>query len=155
MFLYRLYYGDAIWLQVITIKIFFKVIVSLLCVVFSIHKSKRFLRLIEEFEGFDSYTLQVSCPSDFKMQTFYLLYAISIEMYYIVIEVYYSVLNVPILTMWTLVSLVTMLMIIQYVIFVRILRERYKWANYTFARSKWCTSNFNFFTVTNQHDFRF
>lgn len=144
-----MYCIDVIWLQVLTIKIFFKVIVSLLCVIFSIHKSKRFLKLIEEFNGFDSYTLQVSCPSDFKMQTFYLLYAITIEIYYFVIEVYYSVLNVPILTMWTLVSLVTMLMIIQYVIFVRILRERYKWANYTFACSKWYTSNFNFCIVTN------
>ncbi|VVC30892.1 7TM chemoreceptor [Cinara cedri] len=120
-------------MNMVNIMISFKLIVALLCVVFSIHRSKGFFKLIEEFNGFDSYTLQLSCPSDLKVQTFYLLYAVLIETYYFVISVNYSLLSVSILVSWTLISVATMLMMIQYAVFVRILRERYKWANYIFA----------------------
>lgn len=109
---------------------------AVLSAVISAQRSKGFFKLINKFDKFDNVSLQIQCSSTFKTQIFYLLYALLIEVYYLLISVYYSDISVIVLLMWTLVSASTILMIIQYVVFVGLIRERYKSANYIFSSSK-------------------
>lgn len=124
-------------LQVVTVRIFFKFVVAVLNVAIAAQKSKGFFGLIEKFQRFDTITLQVQCPSDMRVQTFYLTYTLSIEVFYLVISVYYTDTNIIILIIWILVPASTTFMINQYVIFVRLLRERYKLANNLFSSSEY------------------
>lgn len=137
------------WLQVINIRIFFKFIVAALSAVVSVHRSKEFFKLIDKFDKFDTISLQTQCSSNFKTQKFYLLYALSVEFYYLSISVYYSDISVVILLIWTLVSASTILMIIQYVVFVGLIRERYRSANFIFASSK-CSNIINLYQTNSK-----
>lgn len=110
---------------------------AILSAIVSAQRSKGFFKLIDKFDKFDTVSLQKEYSSHFKTQIFYLLYALSIEAYYLLVIVYYSDIHFVVLLMWALISMSTILMIIQYVIFVGLIREKYKSANHVFSSSKY------------------
>lgn len=122
-----------------TIRIFFKFIVAVLSVLFSAQRSEGFFKLVDRFHQFDTFTLKIQLPTVLKTKIFYLLYALSIELYYLLISIRYSKMNATILLIWTWVSISILLMIIQYASFVNIIRQGYKMANYVFSSSKYAT----------------
>lgn len=123
-------------MQVTNIKMYFNFLVAVLSFLFSAQRSKSFFKLIDGFYHLDTFVLNIKRLTNLKTQNIYLLYALSIEVYYLIISVYYSEMNVTILFILVLVSASIMLMITQYVAFVTIIRQRYTLANYIFSSSK-------------------
>lgn len=115
---------------------YFNFLVAVLSFLFSAQRSKSFFKLIDGFYHLDTFVLKIKRLTNLKTQNLYLLYALSIEVYYLIISVYYSEMNVTILFILILVSASIMLMITQYVAFVTIIRQRYTLANFIFSSSK-------------------
>lgn len=125
-------------LQIITTRIFLKYIVAVINVMIAAKKSTGYFTLLDKFNRYDKFTLQIQCPANPKTQIYYLLFTFLVECYYSSITFHYtSNKSIIILIMWFLISMSTMLMLIQYRIFVGILRERYTLANYIFSSSKY------------------
>lgn len=124
-------------LQVITIRIFFKFIIAILSVIISAQKSKDFFKLLDKFKRFDMCTLQMQCPPNVTVQIFYILYVFSIEIYYFSISFLFLDIGLIMSLLWTLISTSSMIMIIQYALYMRMLRDRYKLANFIFSNSKY------------------
>lgn len=120
-----------------SIRVFSKLVVAILGVVISAQKSKGFFVLIDKFHQCDTLTLKLQIPSNLKTQIFYLLYALFTEAYYFFISYNLNQVSIIVLFMWTLNSASTMLMMIQFVVFVSIIREKYKLANHIFLSSEY------------------
>lgn len=121
-------------------EIYIKIIVTILTVVFSAQNSKQFFELLHKFDRFDKFTLRLKCPLNFKAQIFYLLYLLFVSAYYFVIIMIVSKSAFYVIFMWTLGCMSTMIIITQYAIYVRMLRDRFKLANKIFANSKYPTN---------------
>lgn len=118
------------------IRMYFNFLVAVLSFLFSAQRSKGFFKLIDGFYHLDTFVLKIKRLTNLKTQYLYLLYALSMEVYYLIISIYYSETNVTILFILILVSAPIMLMITQYVAFVSIIRQRYTLANSIFSSSK-------------------
>lgn len=122
--------------QVIFIEAFIKFIVAISSTIISAQRSRGFFALEEKFWKFDKFKLQIKCPSNVRTQTFYLLHVLFIGIYNFVSAFSYINVVFYILLPWNMFCITTMLIIIQYVTYVRMLRERYKMANVIFENSK-------------------
>lgn len=132
------------YLQLISIRVFFKFIVAILGVAVSAQRSNVFFELVDKFQQCDTLTLKVQSPPNFKTQSYYLLYALLTEMYYFIISYHSNDIHFITLLMWTFNSSSTMLMMIQFVVFVRIIRDKYKLANHIFLSSEYIKKHFTY-----------
>ncbi|XP_026814315.1 uncharacterized protein LOC113554601 [Rhopalosiphum maidis] len=104
-------------------------------VVLSANKSKHFFKIFDSFYRFDELVLQVHCSSNYKAQQFYLVYVLLIGTYHITFTYYFYNYNFFILFMWSLITLLTMITVLPYIISIRMLRDRYKLANLVFKNN--------------------
>jgi len=121
---------------VIFIEVITKLIVTIFSISISVHRSQRYFRLLEKFYKFDNSVSRIPCPPDVHIQTFYLLYALFIGVHNFVCSLNYTSMPMYVLLAWNLFCSSTTLVIVQFMIYIRMLRERYKLANRIFKKSK-------------------
>jgi len=110
--------------------------VSVINVTISAYKSKRFFKILDSFDRFDKFILQMQCPSNYESQKFYLLYVLLVGMYHTSVMTFFLN-NIFLVLLWSLVCLLTMIAVTQYIMSIRMLRDRYKLSNLVFKNSKY------------------
>jgi len=110
--------------------------VTIFSTVIAVHMSQGYNRLLEKFFKFDNSASSMPCPPDVYIQAFYLLYALFVGAHNFICSVYYTSIPVYILLAWNLFCSSTTLVIVQYIVYIRMLRDRYKLANNIFRKSK-------------------
>jgi len=126
---------------VIFIEVLTKLIVTIFSISISVHRSQGYNQLLEKFYKFDYAASGTPCPPDVRSQTFYLLYIMSIGVHNFVCSLYYTDIAGHILLAWNLFCSATMLVIVQYIIYVRMLRDRFELANRIFKKSEHISDN--------------
>lgn len=120
----------------IFIEVLTKFIVTIFSTMISVHRSQGYYRLLEKFFKFDDSASSMPCPPNVYNQAFYLLYALFVGAHNFVCSLYYTNIPVYILLAWNLFCSSTTLMIVQYIVYIRMLRDRYELANKIFRKSK-------------------
>uniref|UniRef100_A0A2S2NEQ4 Gustatory receptor n=1 Tax=Schizaphis graminum TaxID=13262 RepID=A0A2S2NEQ4_SCHGA len=121
--------------KVIFIEVFTKFIVTIFSISISLHRSQRYFRVLEKFYKFDVSVSRIPCPPDVHVQTFYLLYVLFIGAHNYICSLNYTSMPMYVLLVWNLFSSSTTLVIVQFMIYIRMLRERYELANRIFKKS--------------------
>jgi len=111
--------------------------VSVINVTLSAYRSKRFFKIIDSFYQFDKCTLQMHCPSNYKSQEFYLVFIFLVGTYHVSVMRFFLNNSFIELFMWSLICLLTMIVVSQYIICIKMLRDRYILANIVFENSKY------------------
>ncbi|XP_025204886.1 uncharacterized protein LOC112601461 [Melanaphis sacchari] len=75
------------------------------------------------------------CSSNYKAQQFYLFYVLLVGIYNIILFKFFSYGNNFMIFLWSLINVLAMVIISQYIICIRMLRDRYKLANIVFKNS--------------------
>lgn len=120
----------------IFIEVMTKLIVTIFSISISVHRSQGYVQVLEKFYKFDDSASRIPCQPDVRSQTFYLLYVLAIGVHNFVGSFYYSTIGGYILFAWNVFCSSTMLIIVQYITYVRMLRDRYELANRIFKKSE-------------------
>lgn len=120
----------------IFIEVLTKFIVTIFSTVISVHRSQGYNRLLEKFFKFDNSASSMPCPPDVYIQAFYLLYGLFVGAHNFVCSLYYTSIPAYILLAWNLFCSSTTLVIVQYIVYIRMLRDRYELANKIYRKSK-------------------
>lgn len=112
-------------------------IVSVTGVALSAFRSKQFFKILDSFDRFDKFTLQIRCPSNYKSQHFYIVFILLIGTYHFCIMAFFTTTRYFILFIWSLFCLLTMITTSQYIICIKMLNDRYRLANILFENSKY------------------
>ncbi|XP_050056957.1 uncharacterized protein LOC126550083 [Aphis gossypii] len=121
--------------KVIFIEVLTKFIVTIFSIVISVHRSQGYNRLLKKFFKFDDLASSMPGPPDVYIQAFYLLHALFVGAHNFVCSCYYTSIPVYILLLWNLFCSSTTLVIVQYIVYIRMLRDRYELANKIFRKS--------------------
>lgn len=132
-----------IWFQVILFETYVILIALVINVVLSAIKSKRFFKILDLFNRFDEFILQVQCSSDYKAQQFYIVYALLVWVYHLSVIAMTFFNRFFLLFMWSTICLWTTIATLPYIICIRMLRHRYKLANKVFKNSKYLLQSYN------------
>lgn len=122
----------------------FKFIVSIASTAVAAQKSKQFFGLLDKFYRFDKLVSGTQCPPNVISQIFYLLYVFFVAFYNFITTLFYMDVAFYILLIWHIFCTSTMFIVVQYVSYVTMLRERYKLANLIFTNSKYY---YNLYTI--------
>lgn len=120
----------------IFIEVLTKLIVTIFSISISVHRSQNYIQVLEKFYKFDYSASRIPCQPDVRSQTFYLLYVLAIGVHNFVGSSCYSEITWYILIGWNVFCSSTMLVIVQYMTYVRMLRDRYEVANKIFKKSE-------------------
>ncbi|XP_022180040.1 uncharacterized protein LOC111040424 [Myzus persicae] len=77
----------------------------------------------------------MQCPSNHKAQQFYLVFVLLVGTYHVSVMTFFLHNSFFVIFMWSLVCLLTMIAVSQYIICIRMLSDRYKLANIVFENS--------------------
>ncbi|XP_060869165.1 uncharacterized protein LOC132943984 [Metopolophium dirhodum] len=75
------------------------------------------------------------CPSNYKAQEFYLVFVLLVGTYHVSAISFFLNNYFIVLFLWSLICLLTMVAVSQYIVCIRMLRDRYKLANIVFKNS--------------------
>lgn len=125
----------------IFIEVVTKLIVNILSISISVHRSQGYTRVLEKFYKFDDSASRTPSQSNVRSQTFYLLYVLLIGVHNFVGSFYYTNIGGHILVAWNVFCSSTMLIIVQYISYIRMLRDRYQLANRIFKKSEHVFAN--------------
>jgi len=120
-----------IFMEVLT-----KLIVTIFSISISVHRSQGYIQVLEKFYKFDDSASWIPCQPDVRCQMFYLLYVLAIGVHNFMGSSRYSEIAWYILIGWNVFCSSTMLVIVQYITYVRMLRNRYELANNIFKKSE-------------------
>jgi len=121
---------------VVFIEVLTKLIVTIFSISISVHRSQGYILVLEKFYKFDDSASRVPYQPDVRSQTFYLLYVLAIGVHNFVGSFFYTIIEGYILVAWNVFCSSTMLVIVQYITYVRMLRDRYELANRIFKKSE-------------------
>lgn len=114
-----------------------KFVVAVISTTVSVYRSHGFCGLRDKFRRFDEIALGRSGrPPRAGPQALYLLYVFSVGLYNYTCSFAYKGMGYYVPFMWVALCTSTMIPVVQYVTYVRMLRERYESANGTFSNSK-------------------
>lgn len=122
-------------LQILLITAFVMDIAAMLTVVISAQKSFSFFALLDKFNRFDQFFLQMHWKQNGRVRMYYLLY-IGFTIFYHHLSVFGIKQEQIKHVFWPITSCLSMLASVQYIIFLRMLRERYEITNVLFKNFK-------------------